>query len=145
MPPKKSQTSTSWDSVGKWYHSSVGSEGHYYHRQIILPGVLRLFQLKKNSSVLDLACGQGVLARQLPPNIPYVGVDDATSLIKEAKKSDSNPNHQYIVADITKPLSLDKYAFSHASVILALQNVEQPESVLQIAYDHLQQDGILII
>lgn len=143
----KAKAPTSWENVGKWYNKSVGEKGHYFHENIILPKILKLMNLKqvKQPSVLDLACGQGILARHLPQSIPYTGVDAAPTLIKEAKKYDENPNHQYVVADVTKSLSLPKHSFTHATLILALQNIGHPESVLKIASSLLNEEGQLII
>lgn len=141
--------STSWEPVKKWYHGAVGEEGLYYHRQIIIPGVLRLMTVQEDSSqppeILDLACGQGVLAKHLPKDISYTGADISPSLIKEAKKSDTNPNHRYLVADVTKPMPIPKAAFSHAAIILALQNIEHPDQVLKNASSYLKKNGKLII
>lgn len=147
MKPPKPNTKTSWEPVKKWYHAAVGDEGLYYHRQTIIPGVLRLFNLEACSapSVLDLACGQGVLARSLPKHIPYAGIDLSPSLIKEAKKSDAHPHHQYIVGDITKPLSIPKGSMTHSAIILALQNIEHPETVLKNASSCLVEEGKLVI
>ncbi|MBA3957209.1 MAG: class I SAM-dependent methyltransferase [Parachlamydiaceae bacterium] len=145
-PNKPKPPQTSWHSVGKWYNAAVGDDGHYYHKQIILPGVLRLMNLKKhkNASILDLACGQGVLARHLPPELPYTGVDAANSLIKEAKKADHNPLHEYLLNDITKPLTL-KSTYSHATIILALQNLEFPANAFKNAHTYLEANGMLVL
>lgn len=147
-PPQK-QRSTSWEPVGKWYQNAVGDDGHYYHQKIVIPGVLRLLNLdkKQNVELLDLACGQGVLARHLPETFLYTGIDLSTTLIKAAKKIDLNPRHKYIVSDVTKPLPLGnkESVFSHAAIILALQNIEQPDFVLRNLFPHLKQGGKLVI
>lgn len=142
MYPKRSRPrrpSTSWEGVGKWYHGLVGEEGHYYHRQIILPGVLRL--LGKVDALLDLACGNGVLARQLPEEISYLGIDLSTSLIKAAQQTS---RHDFQVGDITKTLTLPRRDFSHATIILALQNIAEPLAVFKNAANHLRPGGQLI-
>ena len=99
-PKKQSKEpkSTSWEPASKWYKAIVGEEGHYYHQQIILPGVQRLLDLSATDSpnLLDLACGSGVLARHLPNSVNYTGVDLSTTLIKEAKKLDTNPKHRFV-------------------------------------------------
>ena len=135
--------STSWEPVDKWYHKIVGEEGHYYHKQIILPALARLMQ--KPESVLDLACGNGILARQLESNVPYLGVDISPSLIKSASQLDKNTKHQYQVADITHALKLAKTDFSHATIILAIQNVEHPQKAFENVFRHLRVGGQLII
>ena len=74
----------------------------------------------------------------------YVGVDIASSLISFAKKLDHNPNHQFIVGDVTEPLSITE-KFSHAAIILALQNMEQPSLAIKNAAEHLVTGGKFII
>jgi ubiquinone/menaquinone biosynthesis C-methylase UbiE len=139
--------SSSWEPASQWYKNLVGDEGHYYHQNIILPGVLRLLSLKghKDSRLLDLACGSGVLARQLPSQVNYTGIDISPTLIKEAKKLDTQPLHQYFVADATKQLPLGQQKFSHATIILALQNIQNPLLVFQNAAKYLQNQGKLVI
>jgi ubiquinone/menaquinone biosynthesis C-methylase UbiE len=138
------QSRTEWEGVDRWYDQIVGQEGHYYHRQVILPKLLPLLQFKDFDSpaLLDLACGQGVLARQIPSHIPYWGVDLAPSLITEAKKK-SGQNRQFVVGDICEPLPLDKHDFSHAAIILALQNVAKPNLAILNASRHLRKGGVL--
>lgn len=137
---------TSWEPVEKWYKQAVGEEGHYFHKQIVLPGILRLFKFSdENSALLDLACGQGILAKHLPEKVHYFGIDISPSLIKEAKKSDANPLHQYAVADVTKALPIKNATFSHAAIVLALQNIEHPSQVFANARKYLRPDGKLLI
>lgn len=143
-PPKPS---SSWEPVEKWYKGTVGEDGHYYHQQIVLPGVLRLLALnpEKKHSLLDLACGSGVLARQLPQGIDYTGVDISPSLVKSAVSMDKNPKHHYLVSDATKPMPLKKGDFSHAAIVLAIQNMEEPRLAFANASQHLAPQGRLVI
>lgn len=143
---KHPRKKTSWESVGNWYHGIVGNEGHYYHRQIILPGVLRLLEINQNSegSLLDLACGQGVLARQLPGKMQYTGIDLSQSLIKAAKES-SNKSQEFLTGDISKKLPINKKDFDFATILLALQNVENGSKVIENAKAHLKPQGKLLI
>jgi len=147
--PRKAHTpkSTSWEPVEKWYHGSVGDEGHYYHKHVVIPGVLRLLALDKtpHSTLLDVACGQGILARQIPDNIEYVGVDISPSLIREAKNADRALNHHYHVADALKPLPLTKHNFTHAAVVLAIQNMKEPKLAFDNIAKHLVPNGKLVI
>ncbi|MDD5127946.1 MAG: class I SAM-dependent methyltransferase [Dehalococcoidales bacterium] len=139
------KTVTSWQNVSDWYGRTVGREGHYYHQHVILPQSLRLLELQEDSSLLDLACGQGVLARQLPETVYYVGVDAAPALIREAKHLDKKKNHVYLVADASRKLAVAKTDFSHAAVILALQNIKDADGVFENACRHLREGGHLLI
>lgn len=136
---------SSWEKVKPWYDKIVGSEGHYYHKEIILPRLLKIWSFTPSSSLVDLACGQGVLARALPEHLPYLGIDSAPSLIRAAEKYDKNPLHHYRLGDITKPIKAEKGSFTHAAIILALQNLEFPERALQNAALLLKKSGILSV
>ncbi len=137
---------TSWEKVEPWYSTLVGEEGHYYHRKIVIPGVLRLLQLKETSSLLDFGCGQGVLPRALQKPLPYCGVDLSSSLIKEARKLTKGSHATFIVSDICKPIpELKNQQFSHGAIVLALQNVEFPQEALQILSHHIQDKGTLVV
>lgn len=138
---------TSWEPVQKWYDKAVGQEGHYYHRHIILPRLLKHWKLEKmpQASVLDLACGQGILARHLPKHVEYLGVDASPSLIKAAKSHDPQDKHLYQVADITKPMHIPDQEFTHAAIILALQNLEDPQNALLNASKLLRNGGRLAL
>lgn len=144
--PRRSP-STSWEPVEKWYKESVGDEGHYYHQHVVIPGVLRLLALEQETapSLLDIACGQGILGRQIPKNVIYKGIDISPSLISAAKKADRNPSHEYLVGDALKPFSIKKTDFTHAAIVLAIQNFEHPSLAMLNAAKHLASQGRLVI
>ncbi|MBP9842032.1 MAG: class I SAM-dependent methyltransferase [Simkaniaceae bacterium] len=130
---------SSWKNVSKWYDSIVSKEGHYYHQHVVIPGTLKLLNLEPSHSLLDLACGQGILARHVPCN--YLGIDGAEGLISAAKK---HSKHRFQVHDLTQPLEL-KETFSHAAIILALQNIFPQEQVIATAHKYLNPHGSLVI
>ena len=70
---REKKKSTSWEGVSSWYDGAVGKTGHYYHEKIILPKILSLLGIKKDSvgSLLDLACGQGILSRHLKKTFQF--------------------------------------------------------------------------
>ena len=138
-------SNTSWQKVSLWYNRLIEEKGNFYHQELIIPKSLALLNLSAEGSLLDLGCGQGVLAKALPGNVYYQGIDIAPSLIDFAKKQDRKPLHHYSIGDVTKPLLIDKKDFTHAAVILALQNIEDPKSVLQNAAGHLVQNCKLLI
>lgn len=136
---------TSWEKVSDWYSNSVGTQGHYYHQKIILPNLLRLMNLSANSKLLDLGCGQGILARMIPTTVEYLGIDLSPSLIEKAREFDNNKKHSYGVSDITKDLPIRSSGFSHVAIVLALQNVKHPFRVMANAAKHLSKEGKLFI
>ncbi len=163
--------SSGWENVNTWYDQAVGDKGHYYHENIVIPGVLRLLDLgigdvrdsraqgrvpdlsttgrttpkTSQKSILDLACGQGILARALPKSLPYIGLDASSSLINHAKNRDKNPYHIYQIADLNLPLKSLPQKFTHATCILALQNIEHPEILMKSATNQLMPQGKFIL
>ena len=142
-----SKQKTDWEAAGKWYDQAVGKEGHYYHQQVVIPNVLKLLELTKTPTpaLLDLACGQGVLSRALPPHVAYQGVDGSPSLISSAENRNKNKNHLFLSQDICTPLTLPSQFYTHATCILALQNLQYPERALQQAARCLQAKGSFIL
>jgi ubiquinone/menaquinone biosynthesis C-methylase UbiE len=142
---QKFERRDSWQKVAPWYNRLThGGEGHYYHEHVVIPGVLKLLNLTPGSKLLDLACGNGVLGKTISKDIEYTGIDIAPSLVNEAKRTDRNPKHQYVVADVTKLLPLAG-KFTHGAIILALQNIQNPTKVLQNASQYLNKNGILVL
>jgi SAM-dependent methyltransferase len=138
------QRETSWGGVSKWYGEIVGEKGHFFHQTLVIPGVLRLLEIKDKDRLLDVACGQGVLARRLSGEVGYTGVDLAHGLIADAKRMDKNKKHKYVVADVTKSIPMsDKY--NKAAIILALQNIKEPEKTIKLTSEKLDKGGKLII
>ncbi len=134
---------SSWDAAERWYGGLVGEKGHYYHQAVILPKALHLLNLKDVSSLLDLGCGNGVLARNLPTEIEYTGVDSAKGLLDQAKKLTRSGS--FIEADATHRLPLTKTDFDRACFLLSLQNMEDGKGALTQAKAHLKKGGKLLI
>jgi ubiquinone/menaquinone biosynthesis C-methylase UbiE len=140
----KIKDETSWEKSSQWYNKLVGVEGHYYHQNIVVPGVLRLLKLVKGFSVLDIGSGQGILARNIPNGVYYHGIDASPSLIKAAQAQDKNILHKYTVADATKSLPLEKKDFFCATALFSLQNMEHPDKAIKNVAAHLKKGGRFI-
>lgn len=146
--PTPTTSPTSWQAVGNWYDQLVGESGHYYHQQVILPQLAKLWQPTHATRVLDLGCGQGILAAWLDKKAPYLGVDAAKKLVESARARLQSATSHFVQADVTKPLSpkLDQLmssAFTDAFCILALQNMAEPKGCLANAAALLADGGSL--
>src|SRR3990172_8101428 len=112
---------TSWGKVAGWYDSLLRMDGTY-QKEVILPNLLRLMEIKKGDRVLDIACGQGFFSRALvEKGAEVTGVDISPELIKFAKEK-AGKNEKYFVAAADKLGNnvLDK-GFDKAVIILAIQ------------------------
>src|SRR3989344_5023409 len=136
---------TFWGKIAPWYDKNMGEKGNYYHEHVVIPGTLKLLELKPGDRLLDLACGQGVLGRHIPKEVDYLGIDAAPQLIESAKGRDLNSKHIYKTGDVTADLKLGGEMFSHAAIILALQNIETPEGVIGNCARQLTTRGKLAI
>lgn len=144
---KKNKQDSSWESSSAWYDKLVSLEGHYYHREIIIPRVLALLKQYPDSKelLLDLACGQGILARHLPEQMDYIGVDASPSLIQSAQTHTPNKKHRFFIHDFIHLLKIPKIQCTHASCVLALQNIPSIPILLQSAWKHLKKNAPLIL
>lgn len=133
-----------WDHVSDWYDNIVSFKGHYYHQNIIFPNLLKIFKDYKIATLLDLGCGQGVLARVLPRNTTYFGVDISKNLISSAKSKSRCDKSDFAVQDITEAFELPKTDFDAATCVLTLQDLQDSWTVFKNAAKHLRKDGLLI-
>ncbi len=121
-----------WDHVAAWYDQLVGDEGSDYHRHVILPAALRLLDPQPGERVLDLCCGQGVLARLLLERaVGFVlAVDASPKLIAAAKtRGPRDPRVRYVVRDARRLNHLADGSFDAAALVMAVQDLEEIEPV----------------
>ncbi len=131
----------SWEGVHRWYDDIVGKKGHTYHRTVILPKLKEKIAQHKPLSVLDLACGQGVLSRTLSSSISYTGVDLSKSLVKKAAEQ-ANNHQQFFCSDVTKPIpALGTKTYDLITVILAVQDMQKIEGLFANFAKHLSPKG----
>src|SRR3954465_471487 len=97
---------TDWGQVAEWYDELVGESGSEFHRNVVLPGVMRMLPLERGQAFLDVACGQGVLCRLMASRgVNCTGVDAATDLVRIARERGAQVNGEgagtqsYQVAD----------------------------------------------
>ena len=88
---------TLWDQASRWYDSLVGMSGSDYHQTIVMPGVLKMLELKPGRRVLDLACGQGVFSRfLLGKKIKPEGLDSSEELLRMARAHSVKPSTYHL-------------------------------------------------
>ena len=159
---KKTDESYLWNKVAAWYDNLVGEEGSEFHQYVIFPSIIDLLGGRKPENlkglkVVDLACGQGVLCRQLSNlGCQMTGIDISPALIRMAKKRNdaSKPNQPvYVTADCTKLLSnngnlkfdLEENSFDYATIVLSVQNITPLAPLFKATYKLLKKGGSAII
>lgn len=131
-PREKSAAGTAWDPVAAWYDKLVGESGSDYHRNVILPAALRLLGDVRGQSVIDLCCGQGVLATPLleAGAARFTGVDASPQLIAAARQRHGrDARASFHVADATKPGDWEDAGHDAAACLMAVHDVDDLEGL----------------
>jgi ubiquinone/menaquinone biosynthesis C-methylase UbiE len=142
-----SQRTRGWEYVSKWYDGMVGESGSIHHEYII-PIVMKNLSLRTGGDVLDLGCGQGVLApyvRKAGGN--YTGIDISPSLIKHAMNRHKNDG-TFLVGDVhslKKQKEIDGGSFDSAVFLLSLQDMRYPRRAIDSAVWALKPGGVLVM
>ena len=136
---------TSWENVATWYDSLVGERGTDFHQTIVMPGALRLLELKAGERVLDIGCGQGVFCRQLhSKGVSVVGIDASLRMIQSAKQR-SPKDIRFEILNAEKLAQANLGTFDAAACLLAIQNMEHLDVVLKGCSDALRKSGRLVM
>src|SRR3989344_2178403 len=142
--------STSWGKIAVWYNNLLEKSSKSYQKDLILPNLLRLLQLKKEEVVLDLACGQGFFAREFAKTgVKVVGADISKELIEIARHlPGAQKRHlkiEYHVASSDQLGFLEDKSVDKAVIVLALQNIEKVGETLKETVRILKEKGRLFI
>lgn len=145
---------TSWDHVAGWYDRLVGEGRSDHHENVIVPGTLRLVRPARELRVLDLACGEGLLARRMTElGVEVVGVDASPKLVEAARRAvrrgpSGAQNARFEVGDARR---IGELAAEHqlgefdvVSCVMALMNIEPIEPVLRGAASVLKPGGAFV-
>ena len=156
MPKPKD---TSWGNVAGWYHEMLESEGTF-QKEVILPNLKRLLEIKKGETVLDLACGTGFFSREFATlGAKVIGVDLGKGLIEIAKhaeaerslkilrsaQDDKKNTVQYVVSSADDLNFVLKNSVDTIVIVLALQNIENVHGVLKECKRVLKPKGKIVL
>jgi len=155
---KNKDNKTSWGKVAGWYSDLLEKEEGTYQKELILPNLVRLMDIKKGELVLDLACGQGFFSRELfKLGAKVTGVDISKELIGLAEKIGKEPSFAKAIAGkennkieykvspaddfgFIKEKSIDKIV-----IVLAIQNIENVSGVFKECQRVLKPSGKLFL
>lgn len=141
--PKK--TETSWGNIADWYDKMLEEKDNTYQKNVILPNILRLTDIKKDEFILDLACDNGFFAREFfKKRAEVIGADISPELIEIAKKN-SSKKIEYFVSSADNIAHIKDKSVDKIAIILAAQNIENISGVFGECNRVLKNDGKLFL
>lgn len=139
-------TRTSWEPLAKWYDGWVGAEGSQHHQKLAIPAVLEMLQVQQGEQILDVGCGQGVLAPYITKaGGAYTGIDTSKTLIQLAQEHHRGKG-QFIVGDARKLTKwLPKDQFDKAVLMLCIQDMDPLEPIFDQLSQVIKPNGQVVI
>ena len=92
-------------------------------------------------SLLDLGCGDGRLAKVIPKEMKYLGVDFSSGRIEKARKN--HPDRKFICQDAYKFLEGDDGRYDFIACFEFLEHLVTPKRVLTLARARLSNGGVI--
>ena len=120
----------------------MGRDGSSFHCEVAIPLLLRLLQPSRGERIVDVGCGQGVLARQLAGiGCEYTGVDASHPLVSRARRR--APRLRFVVGEAARLVEygVPRGSFDAAGFLLCLQDMGQLDKVLELAAEVLAPAG----
>ncbi len=125
--PEGGRVETQWDRVSEWYDRMLAEKGSDHYERVLVPGVLAMLEPRPGERVLDVACGQGIIARAVAEKgAEVVGVDASPRLIERAAER-SGGGTRFLVGDaqrLADAIPEQDRPFDAAACVMALMNIE---------------------
>lgn len=129
---------SAWEAMAEWYDAKQGDDGDLWHRALIDPPLIHLIGPADGLRVLDLACGNGYLARRFARmGARVIGVDASAPIVERARRRESQIplGITYHVGDATRLDMVDGGSVDVVMCNMALMDIEDAAA----GDDHLAQ------
>ena len=148
MSGEKRRRVRGWDALAAWYDGWVGPRGSEHHRRTAIPASLALLEARSGERILDIGCGQGVLAPHIAKaGAQYTGVDVSPRLLARARRHHGQ-HGRFLRADaaaLTRHPQLAAAQFEAVVFLLSLQDMDPLAAVIQRARELLAPRGRVVI
>lgn len=146
MSQKQSRSPSGWEPVADWYDGWVGADGSHHHRKLAIPAVLQLLELQRGEQILDVGCGQGVLAPHITSSgARYTGVDISPKMIAIARRRHRGRFLRGDARHLHRVSALRPGSFDAAVFLLSIEDMNPLESVIQSAAWALRDGGRIVV
>ncbi|HLV80773.1 MAG TPA: class I SAM-dependent methyltransferase [Chthonomonadaceae bacterium] len=130
------ESQTIWDTNAAFWDDYMGDAGNDFHRELVAPSAERLMALQPGETVLEIACGAGLFARQMAQAGAQVVATDFSAVFlqraqERAKACAGRIEFRQIDAtDAVQLLSLGERRFDAAVSNMALMDMPAIEPLL---------------
>jgi SAM-dependent methyltransferase len=148
--PNSRQVADNWDLNAPHYDAVHGDEGNRFHQGMVEPSVLELLALRVDERVLDIGCGNGVLARKLASLGARVVATDYSQVFLDAAIARSTSigaeRLTFARVDATDAAALAALGpFDAAVSTMALMDIPDIVAVFAGAYAALSPGGRFVV
>ncbi len=132
-----------WNQKAEFWDDLFGDWGNQFHRRLVEPSLLQLLQLKAGEAVLDVGCGNGVLARRLALlGAQVTACDFSEEMLRLARARGGEIDYRQIDAtDEDALLQLGEGQFDAVTCSMALMDIPEIEPLYCAARRLLRADG----
>lgn len=146
---KRRQRARGWDDVADWYNGWMGQDGSWHHQKLAIPTLMNLLILRKGDRVLDVGCGQGVLAPYIADNqCTYTGIDISEKMIRYAQQHHGEQG-SFLKGDAASLSSIpslkSQESFDSVTFLLSLQDMDPLDKIIEEAARMLKPFGYILI
>jgi len=144
------ETHEAWEMNAEVWDNRMGGEGNDFFNILCWPAIASLLDLKPDSHILDIACGNGLTTRRLAElGATVTAFDFSSNLIEKAKTrlKDHASRVNFHVIDATNEsqlLSLGHSKFDSALSNMALFDIANIETLFQILPKLLKPKGVFV-
>lgn len=138
---------TTWDALASTWVENIRRSDEYHHTNIILPEVYRLLNPRKGDIILDVACGEGTVARHLTRcGAKVTGIDISKMLdhaIEKEKEERLGIEYHWLNAEELEK-KFGEAVFDKAVCNMALMDIADYKTTLKQISHVLRNDGIFV-
>jgi len=138
---------STWDAIAPAWAPVSAAGGDYHHKYRILPEVYRMLDVQKDEKILDVACGEGNVARHLSRSGASITGIDISKMVDYAieREEKENLGITYLKLNAEKINDhFEKESFDKVVCNMALMDIENYKTTIkQISYA-LKEKGIFV-
>jgi SAM-dependent methyltransferase len=150
MHPDSNQFSReAWDANAEIWDARMGDEGNDFFRILQWPTINSFLDIRPDSHILDIACGNGLTSRKLAELGAKVAAFDFSSELVKLAQARPNPDsrityHKIDATDESALLALGEHVFDSALCNMGLFDMADIEPLFQVLPVLLKPNGTFV-